>query len=405
VEDLVLKAEAPPVRAWHHRAMSKMFGRPDAAIAVAILLLGLLEALAIAEAAPIWAQVPLTFVWAVPLIWRRRWPVAVLALVVVMGPTLGLVNTQGGVISFVLAAILAAYTVGRELDPPRTWWGPALTIGFNWVAFGAVGGELSDFVFVAILYGGAWAVGYTIRRRSLEVDELTRQADELLRDHTERERRAVEQERARIARELHDIVAHSISVITIQAQTVRHQLGPANEEQIEALRGIETTARQAMAEMRRMLGVLRVQNDPLELTPQPGLEQVSRLITEARAAGIEVKVTTEGRHTPVPAGISLTAYRVIQEALTNVRKHTGTSCAEVLVRYGADALEIQVDNDGPERSRASIEDMRSGGGHGLAGMRERVRLFGGEFSAGPQRAGGFRVHVSLPLTSKETADL
>jgi signal transduction histidine kinase len=382
--------------------MSKVLGRPDAAIAVAILLLGLVEALYIADAAPIWWQVPLTFIWTVPLAWRRRWPVAVLAIVMATIPVMDIVNPQGGVNAFVFAAMLAAYTVGRELDRPRTWWGPALTVGYPWVLAGAVGGELSDFVFVAILYGGSWTVGYAIRNRSLRIDALTRQADDLRRTHAERERQAIEQERTRIARELHDIVAHSISVITIQAQAVRHQLGPENREQIEALRGIETTARQAMVEMRRMLGVLRAKDDPLALEPQPGLEQLPLLIAEARASGIEVETITEGDLVSVPAGMSLTAYRVIQESLTNVRKHSGARRARLTVCYQPDTLEIQVEDDGPRRTGTS--DTLSGGGHGLAGMRERVTLYGGTLTAGPTSNGGFRVRASLPLTVTETAD-
>lgn len=153
--------------------MRRAFAHPDPAIAAGLLAMGLFEALFLAETAPAWPQALLTPVWTIPLVWRRRWSVPVLAVVIVMGPLLGLVNTQGGVMSFVLAAILAAYTVGRELEAPATWWGPALTVGFGWVVFAVTGGELSDFVFVALLYGGAWAVGHVIRARAVEVDELT----------------------------------------------------------------------------------------------------------------------------------------------------------------------------------------------------------------------------------------
>jgi len=384
------------------RTLSAVSGRPDVTIAALLLALGLVEALGLAEAAPVWPQALLTFVWTVPLVWRRRWPVAVLALVIVMGPTLSLVNQQGGVMSFVLAAILAAYTVGRELDAPATWWGPALTVGFSWVVFGATGGELSDFVFVALLYGGAWAVGYANRSRDERVGELTRETEELRRVHAERELRAVEEERARIARELHDIVSHGISVITIQAQALRRQLGPSQSNDADALRGIEMTARQAMAEMRRLLGVLRVPGDGVALAPQPGLDQLPELIAEARAAGIEVTLSVEGAPMLLPPGVGLTSYRVVQEALTNIRKHTDLATAEVVLRYHPDLLEIWVEDNGGTRAVPAGAAL-SPSGHGLAGMRERVTLYGGRLNAGSRPEGGFRVHASLPLSPTEVA--
>lgn len=228
--------------------------RRDGLLVAGLFAMGALEALVLAEQAPSWGQLLLTLAWTMPLLWRRRRPVPVLALVIVMGPTLELVNDEGGVMSFVLSAIVAAYSVGRLLDPPATWWGPALTVGFGWVVFTATRGALSDFVFVALLYGGAWAVGQAIRRRDVQVGELLREQDELRRTHEQRELVAVERERARIARELHDIVSHGISVITIQAQALRHRVEPTDPDAGEVLRGIETTARQAMGDMRRLLG-------------------------------------------------------------------------------------------------------------------------------------------------------
>ena len=382
------------------RTLSAVTGSPDVTIAAALLALGLVEALGLADAAPVWPQALLTFGWTVPLLWRRRWPLVVLAVVIVMGPTLSLVNDQGGVMSFVLAAILAAYTVGRELEAPATWWGPGLTVGFGWVVFGATDGELSDFVFVALLYGGAWAVGYAIRRRDQQLGELTRETEDLRRLHAERELRAVEEERARIARELHDIVSHSISVITIQAQAVRRRLGPSQSNEIDTLRGIEMAARQAMAEMRRLLGVLRAPGDRGALAPQPGLDQLTELIAEARTAGIEVTLSVEGEPMLLPPGVGLTSYRVVQEALTNVRKHTDALAAAVVLRYHPDSLEILVDDSGEGRAGAPVGSL-SPSGHGLAGMRERVTLYGGSLSAGSRPEGGFRVHVSLPLSLTE----
>ena len=371
----------------------RLRSHPDAVIAAALLAMGLVEALVLADS-PDWRQALLTPCWTLPLIWRNRWPAVVLALVIVMGPTLDLVDAQGGVMSFVLSAVLASYTVGRTLDPPAAWWGPGLILGVGWVFYTGTGGTLSDFVFVALLYGGAWAVGYAIRRRDLKVVELTRETGELYRRQGERERQAVERERTRIARELHDIVSHSISVITIQTQAVRRRLGPENAAEIDDLRGIETTARQAMAEMRRLLGVLRAQDDAAELSPQPGLGQLSELAEEARATGADVQVCVEGEPVPLPPGVDLAAFRIVQEAMTNVRKHASAANVSVLVRYGDGRLELQVDNDGSETPGRNGS---SEAGYGLAGMRERVSLYGGSLVAAPRPEGGFRVRATLPL--------
>lgn len=365
-------------------------------MALGLLVLGEFEALLLPSDAPSWAQATLTFVWTVPLIWRCRWPVPVLAIVIFVGPTIQMVNEHGGINSYALSAILAAYTVGRELDPPLSWWGPALTVGYNWIAVVVLRGLLSDLVFTALLYGGAWAVGHAIRRRDLQVDEFAQETEELRRSHAERERRAVAEERVRIARELHDIVSHSISVITIQTQAVRRRLGPQNAPEIDDLRAIETTARQAMAEMRRLLGVLRTDGDPVALAPQPGLDQLERLVAETRSVGVPVDLEVLGDPVPLTPGVDLAAYRVVQEALTNVRKHAAGAHTAVLVRYTPGFLQVEVGND-----RAAPVDMRSGG-RGLAGMRERITLYGGTLDVGLSD-GRFRVKAKLPLQSTEAS--
>lgn len=375
--------------------------RSDVTFAMGLLALGVLEAIVLAHNAPIWPQVPLTFAWSLPLIWRRRRPVPVLGLVILLGPVIGLVNEEGGVTSYALAAILAAYTVGRELDAPSTWWGPAITVGFSWVFFIATRALLSDYVFVALLYGGAWLVGHVMRRRALQVGELTQHARELERTYEERKRRAVEQERARIARELHDIVSHSISVISIQAQVVRRRLAVPGGEEDNALRSIETTARQAMIDMRRLLQVLRAEGTAAALEPQPSLEQLPALVAEAHTTGLEVKIQVDGDPQIMEAGVGLAAYRVIQESLTNVRKHSEARQAGVTIRYDGHQMEITVDDPGPKRRLTGSDKAVAPGGLGLAGMRERVNLYGGTLDAGPREGGGFRVHVVLPLAPVE----
>ena len=369
----------------------------NAALVLALLVLGVVEALTIAPDAPSWPQAALTFAWTVPLLWRRRQPIPILALVVVLGPVLGEINRVGGVNSYVLAAVVAAYTAGRELDAPASWWGPGLILGINYSLFALGGGQLSDFVFIALIYGGAWAVGQAIRARETRVGELTQTAERLRRDQ---ELLAVElaQERARIARELHDIVAHSISVVTIQTQAIRRRLGPEHSREIEDLRALEETARGAMGELRRMLGVLRADDRPATLEPQPGIAQLPQLFAEARAAGTRVAARVEESPRDLPAGLELTVFRVVQEALTNVRKHAPGSVAAVSIAYGRADVTIRVENETGATAPASDSP---GGGHGLLGMRERVTLYEGTMSAGARRDGGFAVDVRLPIPQSE----
>jgi signal transduction histidine kinase len=359
---------------------------------LALLALGIVEAMTTAPNAPSWPQAVLTLAWTLPLLSRRRFSVPILALVVVLGPVLGVVNNIGGVNSYVLAAVLAAWTVGRELDAPASWWGPGLILGINWSLFVIVGGQLSDFVFTALIYGGAWAVGQAIRVRELRVGELARTADELRREQEELARELA-QERARMARELHDIVAHSISVVAIQTQAIRRRLGPDHAREIEDLRALEETARDAMTELRRMLGVLRADDGAAALEPQPGIAQLPRLFDEARAAGTRIVERVEQALDGLPAGLELTVYRVVQEALTNVRKHAPGELAWVTVAFGARELTVRVENDGPAVSPGATP----GVGHGLLGMRERVSLYDGTMWAKPRADGGFVVDVRLPL--------
>lgn len=371
--------------------------RQDAALAAALLALGQLEAAFGTANPPQWHQALLTLVWTVPLVWRRRFPVPVLAVVILTGPVIQLVNAQGGVTSYVLAAMLASYTVGRELDAPVTWWGPALTVLLPWTWFTLTGGILSDFVFVALLYGGTWAVGAVLRQRALHVESLSLEAGELRARAVEREQQAVAEERARIARELHDVVSHSISVITVQTQAARLRLGSDHPE-AQSLALIEGTARQAMGEMRRLLGVLRANGDPLVLAPQPGLAQVERLVSDVRSTGIDVELVVRGTPVPVPPGLDLAGYRVVQEGLTNACKHASSAHVRVLLDYTPAAIVVTVEDDGTGSGT-------SGGapGHGLIGMRERVQLYAGTLEAERRAAGGFVVRAELPLAPSVSA--
>jgi len=271
-------------------------------------------------------------------------------------------------------------------------------VGFNWAATILIGGILSDYFFFALLYGSPWMVGFILRQRERRITELAGEATQLRERQAEQERRAIANERARIARELHDIISHSISVITIQTQAIRRRLGPDHAAEADDLQAVEATARQAMAEMRRLLGVLRADDDPVALTPQPGLDQLPQLIADTNAAGVAVQLHVEGDPVPLPPGVDLTAFRILQEALTNVRKHAPGAQAAVLIHYIGTSLELRVDND-----RAAPPDADTNGvGQGLVGMRERVGLYGGTLEVG-HRPDGFTVVASLPLTGPELA--
>lgn len=346
-------------------------------------------------------QALLTVLWSGALVVRRRWPIPVLVLILILGPSYNALTDNGGVLSYVLAMFGASYAVGRELDRPRTWWGPVLNVGFICVYSTATYGFiLSDYFFAATFYGGAWAAGFAIRRREKRVEELAAEAVELQSHHQVRERQLVSEERARMARELHDIVAHSLSAITVQTQAVRRRLGVENKAEAEDLLGIESTSRQAMSEMRHMLGVLNSSGDGhADLTPQPGLDQLPRLLQECQGLGQAVTLTLAGSPYPLPPGVDLVAYRIVQESLTNARKHTTTGQASLEIVYSEHAIKLRISNT------LSAGDTSGDpySGHGLIGMRERVRLYAGNLTTGPDGNGQFVVEAQLPVKPTEAA--
>jgi signal transduction histidine kinase len=235
-----------------------------------------------------------------------------------------------------------------------------------------------------------WLVGSYVRRH-----RLIEQAHRGTVARLEREagaRRAVEEERARIARELHDAVGHSVSVMTVQASAVRRLLTPEQTRELEALTAVEQTGRDALAEMRRMVGVLRAADQVPVLAPQPGVSQLRKLVEQICDAGLHVELRVEGDAIQLPAGLDLTVYRLAQEGLTNAIKHSGAQQAQVRVRYEPGAVEIAVTDDGCGATNAAS-------GHGLIGLSERVSVYGGQLSAGGLERGGFELRARLPLTS------
>jgi signal transduction histidine kinase len=251
--------------------------------------------------------------------------------------------------------------------------------------------NLSAFIATCIVFGLIWTVAFALGRKFEEADDAKRRAAQAEQEREERARAAVIEERARIARELHDVVGHSVSVMTVQASAVRRLLRPEQEREREALLIVERTGREALAEMRRMVGVLRRPEEGPALAPQPSLTHVERLVEQAREAGLSVELRVEGDPRPLPAGVDLTGYRLVQEGLTNALKHARAGRAQVVVNYGDGDLEVTVSDDG--RGAGSGD----GGGHGLVGMRERVAVFGGELEAGPRAEGGYRLRAKLPV--------
>jgi signal transduction histidine kinase len=363
----------------------------DVAMASALLALAEAEVALGRIGAARWPAALLALAYTAPLVLRRLAPEALLVWTIAMLAVLVQLDAHGEQFSPVLTLLVVSFTVGRELDAPRAWLLSGLGVGFFWTAVLAGGGNVGDVVFGTLLYGGAWAFGQALRVRAHRLLHVTKRADRVEREREARERQAVEQERVRIARELHDIVSHSISLVTVKTQALRRRLEPAQQQEIEELREIEAVARQAMAELRRLFGALRDDGERPPLEPQPGLGELPALVEQARAAGAPVELRLEGEPTPLAPGVDLAAYRIVQEAITNVLKHARPPAATVSVRFFPDLLEIEVHDTGAARTAVN------GAGGGLIGMRERVALYGGDFAAGPSENGGFRVHATLPL--------
>jgi signal transduction histidine kinase len=237
-----------------------------------------------------------------------------------------------------------------------------------------------------LLIGLPWGAGAAVRQR--------RATEAQLESERAQAAAAIVAERARIARELHDVIAHAISVMVVQARGGRRVLRDAPEDSAEAFAAIERTGHEALDEMRRLLGMLRRGDEELVLAPQPSLRELDRLVEQMRAAGLPVKLTVEGQPRDLPPGVELSAFRIVQEALTNSLRHAGPARAHVVVRYGESVLELLIADDG-----AGVPAPGSDPGYGLIGMRERVSVYGGELQAGRQSGGGYALRVRLPLGS------
>ena len=319
---------------------------------------------------------------------RRRWPIAV--LVAVSGASIALAAVNDAfdlVFPVVVATYTAASHVDRErfvrLSLPISIVGPVTALvvaypGTNWVEV------LISATFAAGLPMLLGRIGFN-RRRRIDVDRERAARD------------AVAEERARIARELHDVVAHAMSVMVVQAGAARSVLDDDPAAARAAIGRIESTGRDGLTEMRRLIGILKADGVDADRAPQPGLGQLETLLETVRGAGVPVEAVTEGEPRPLPTGLDLVVYRIVQEALTNVMRHAGPASARVLLRWGDMAPDVEVSDDG----RGSF--VATDGGLGLLGMRERVALYGGTIRTGPRQGGGFTVHAHVPYEGGPTA--
>ncbi|GLF96082.1 sensor histidine kinase [Streptomyces yaizuensis] len=374
---------------------------------VVLLAVALLELSTVTQYQAGWVGVPLSLGFGAVVALRRRMPEKMLLLTV----ALGLVQLVAGIQMYPgdLAMLAIIYTVAAH-DTPRWARRLALTAGIaaapvsqlTWPTEElTLGTRIFLVVILIVPFVLAWVLGDSIRTRRAYFAQLEERALQLEKEREAQAKVAVAAERARIARELHDVVAHNVSVMVVQADGAAYVLEAAPDQARKALETISTTGRQALAEMRRLLGVLRTGDGPEtgEYVPQPDVQQIEDLVEQVRKAGTTVDFRIEGTPRPLPSGVELTAYRIVQEALTNTRKHGGPQVgASVRLVYFDDGLGLLVEDDGRGSAHELYEDGGAdGSGHGLIGMRERVGMVGGTLDAGPRPGGGFRISALLPL--------
>jgi signal transduction histidine kinase len=378
----------------------------DAVLAVGIFVLGLIGRVEIADSpvGEMFSREPDGWNWllialqSLPLAYRRRWPVGVLTVVTsafVVDRVLDYPNTFaiGGI-------LLAIHAVGSELPRDRSWKIGVPYIG-GVVAFTTLGvltlesvgwGDvLGTFLFTA----APFFLGREVHERRRMFEELTMRAEQAEQESANIALEAVAEERARIARELHDVVAHQMTVMTLQAEGASRIAGDSDPRVVQALQTIKDSGHSALADMRRMVGLLRDREDSESLAPMPGLGELDGLVEQTVSSGLPTTLAISGDPVDLDEGAALSTYRIVQESLTNVLRHGGPGAtAEVNLRYESDRLVVEVLDDG--RGAAAPD---SGRGHGVVGMTERVAMLGGDFAAGPRQGGGFQVKATIPYQS------
>jgi signal transduction histidine kinase len=346
----------------------------------------------------LWFGVPALAILVGPLFARRRFPFAAPAAYWVIATAISFVDGQ--LIPFMVAlfpvGLASAFLLGNLRNGRQAWIGLGIVLGgITTIVYNIPGHLHAEIIFIPVDFGIAWAAGFALRERSVQAEAAELRAKQAEREREAVARVAVAEERARIARELHDIVAHAVSVMVLQVGAVRHELPDELAADRDALRDVERAGRTALAEMRRLLGAMRGDGDTVEFTPQPGLDGLDSLLEEVGRAGLPVELHVDGQPVSLPRGIDLSAYRIVQEGLTNALKHAQATDADVTVRYLPDQLEIEVRDNGLGSATSD------GLGHGLVGVRERVKIYGGEMNAGTATGGGFVLSTRLPIRVEE----
>ena len=343
----------------------------------------------------LWFSVPAVGVLVLPLFARRRFPFAAPAAYWILAAALTYVD--GLLIPFVgslgVVGLAAAFLLGNLRDDLKAGVGLTLVLGSIVIVVSHIPGPqtAADLIFIPLRFVAAWVAGYALRERAEQAEAAEMRATLAEREREAAARIAVAEERARIARELHDIVAHSVSVMVLQVGAVRHKLPQSLAGDREALGRVEQAGRTALADMRRLLGAMRRDGDGIDLAPQPGLDGLDALAEEVGRAGLPVRLHVEGEPFLVPRAIDLSAYRIVQEGLTNALKHAQARNADVTVRYEPNGVLIEVRDDGVGTAESD------GLGHGLVGIRERVTIYGGEMTAGRANGTGFVLSARLPV--------
>lgn len=372
----------------------------DALLAVLFMALGVAELVwhidsAYAGSAPLWLSLVVALAIPVPLLFRRSAPlralIVIAALIVVPR---ALLSVEVLFLDGLGVLVVALYSASRHARRPRDLWSVLVPFcvfaAFSLLIPGFFSvDELGQSVPIVL---AAWGIGQAIRTWARSREVLRQSLDEVTTHQEHRTEEAIRAERARIARELHDVVAHCVTVMVVQSGAARLQLATNPQASDAALLNVERTGRQALVEMRRMLGLLNEHETVTGLTPQPSLAELDALAASFAAAGMLVDVTVEGAPTQLPPGTDLSAYRIVQESLTNALAHGSPETARVVATYRPDSVEVEIVN---ARSRGSSG--RPPGGHGIAGMRERAQLFGGTLESGPIEGGGFRVRARFPI--------
>jgi signal transduction histidine kinase len=370
---------------------------------VSLLIAGIAQLLVVdgspgAPTSSLWFSVLALVVLVLPLFARRRFPFAAPAAYWVLAAAITFIDGRLIAVtdSLEVVGFASALLLGYLRDIRKALIGLALVVASMLVIIENIPGstQTSSVIFITLRFVAAWGAGLALRWRSEQAEAAEVRA---VRAEGEREaaaRIAVAEERARIARELHDVVAHAVSVMVLQVGAVRHKLPDSLAEDRDALRSVERAGRTALTEMRRLLAAMRREDDEVEFVPQPGLDGLNALLAEVGRAGLPAKLHVDGEPFPLPRGVDLSAYRIVQEGLTNALKHANASDADVTVRYRPDEVEIEVRDNGNGVAKTD------GLGHGLVGVRERVKIYGGEMSAGSIPEGGFVLSTRLPIAEE-----